>query len=118
MTFDDLHRTLRRLLIEQEPMFEARWQKLTLAQRAALRGIVVEAGDAMLSADVRTRHRLGGASSVQASLGAARSRRPRHARGPGGRYVVMDSLLREWVARKTYSRRRGSRRLRFVEQTR
>ena len=83
-------------------MFEARWQKLTLAQRAALRAIVVEAGEAMLSADVRTRHRLGGASSVQASLAALVRADLVMREGPGGRYVVMDSLLREWVARKTY----------------
>ena len=56
----------------------------------------------MLSADVRTRHRLGGASSVQASLAALVRADLVMREGPGGRYVVMDSLLREWVARKTY----------------
>src|SRR5262245_41025703 len=33
-TLDDLHRALRRLLAEQHTMFEALWQRLTLAQRA------------------------------------------------------------------------------------
>ncbi len=35
---DDLHRTLTRLLDEQHTMFEESWQRLTLAQRAALAG--------------------------------------------------------------------------------
>jgi hypothetical protein len=97
---DDLHGTLRRLLAEQDPIFDAVWQRLTLAQRATLRAVVVEEGRAMLGADVRARHRLGGASSVQAAL-AALQREDVVAR-EGDRYVVVDSLLREWVARKTY----------------
>ena len=51
-------------------MFEAIWQRLTLAQRAVLRAVVLEDGRELLSADVRARHRLGGASSVQAALAA------------------------------------------------
>src|SRR5437870_9975404 len=35
-TLDDLHQALRRLLAEQEPMFEAMWQRLTLPQRGVL----------------------------------------------------------------------------------
>ena len=66
---------LRRLLAEQEMMFEALWQRLTLAQRAVLRAVVLEDGRELLSADVRTRHRLGGASSVQAAPGGADARR-------------------------------------------
>jgi hypothetical protein len=97
---DDLHGTLRRLLAEQDPLFEAVWQRLTLAQRAALRAVVVEDGRAMLGADARERHRLGGASSVQAAL-AALQREDVVAR-EGDRYMVIDSLLREWVARKTF----------------
>ena len=58
-TLDDLHQALRRLLAEQQMMFEAVWQRLTLAQRAVLRAVVLEEGG-LLSADVRTRHRLGG----------------------------------------------------------
>ena len=34
---DDLHATLKRLLGEHETLFEGTWQRLTLAQRAALR---------------------------------------------------------------------------------
>ncbi len=41
---DDLHETLRRLLGEHDAIFEATWQRLTLAQRAALRGAVLEDG--------------------------------------------------------------------------
>ena len=99
-TLDDLHQALRRLLSEQQTMFEALWQRLTLGQRAVLRAVVLEDGARLLSADVRTRHRLGGASSVQASL-AALLRDDVIARD-GDRYVVVDSLLREWIARKTY----------------
>lgn len=100
VTLDDLHQALRRLLSEQQTVFEAQWQRFTLSQRAALRAVVIEAGAGLLSADVRTRHRLGGASSVQAAL-AALLRDDVIAR-EDERYVVTDSLLREWIARKTY----------------
>ena len=69
-TLDDLHQALHRLLAEQETMFEAIWQRLTLAQRAVLRAVVLADGRELLSADVRTRYRLGGTSSVQTALGA------------------------------------------------
>src|SRR5215831_18754679 len=69
-TLDDLHRALKRLLSEQQTMFEAMWERLTLAQRAVLRAVVIEDGRELLSADVRARHRLGGASTVQAALAA------------------------------------------------
>jgi hypothetical protein len=99
-TLDDLHQALRRLLAEQHILFETMWQKLTLPQRATLRAVVFEDGTGLLSADVRTRHRLGGASSVQAALAAlTRDDLIGH---EGERYVVVDSLLREWVARQTF----------------
>jgi len=98
-TLDDLHQALHRLLVEQQTMFEVMWERLTLAQRAVLRAVVLEEGQELLSADVRARQRLGGPSTVQAALNAllrddviARDRR---------RYVVVDSLVREWVARRT-----------------
>jgi uncharacterized protein len=96
---DDLHAALKRLLSEQQMMFEAVWQRLTLAQRAVLRAVVLEQGG-LLSADVRTRHRLGGASTVQAAL-AALVREDLITR-EAERYTVVDSLLREWVARQTF----------------
>ena len=99
-TLDDLHQALRRLLSEQRVIFEALWQRLTLAQRSVLRAVVLDEGRELLSADVRARHRLGGPSTVQAALVAlvrddviSRDRE---------RYVVVDSLLREWVARRTF----------------
>ena len=101
VALDDLHATLRRLLAEQDTLFEAVWQRLTLAQRGVLRAVVIERGAEMLGGDTRTRHRLGGPSSVQASL-AALQRLDLIAREDDGRYVVIDSLMREWVARKTY----------------
>ena len=97
---DDLHLTLTRLLDEQHTMFEESWQRLTLAQRAALRAIVLEDGREMLSADVRTKHRLAGASSVQAALAALVKQDV--VMKDGAAYVVTDSLYREWVARKTF----------------
>ena len=97
---DDLHVTLGRLLAEQEPIFEAIWQRLTLAQRAVLRAAVLQDGRELLSAETRTRYRLGVPSSIQASL-AALTKQDVIARD-GPRYVVVDSLLREWVARRTY----------------
>jgi uncharacterized protein len=98
-TLDDLNAALKRLLAEQQMMFEAVWQRLTLAQRAALRAVVLEQGG-LLSADVRTRHRLGGPSKVQDAL-AALVRQDLVTR-EAERYTVVDSLLREWVARQTF----------------
>ena len=97
---DDLHATLARLLGEQETIFEAIWQRLTLAQRAVLRAVVVQGGRTLLGSDVRARHRLGGPSSIQASLTALVKQDLLIK--DGSRYLVIDSLLREWVARRTY----------------
>ena len=100
ITQEDLHRTLHRLLAQQAPVFEQLWQRLTLVQRAALRAVVLTEGRGLLSADVRARYRLGGTSTVQAAL-AALTRDDVIAREQD-RYTVNDSLLREWVARKTF----------------
>jgi hypothetical protein len=97
---DDLHETLRRLLGEHEILFESIWQRLTLAQRGTLRAAVLEEGRELLSAGVRGRYRLSGASTVQASLAALVREDVLTRDGP--QYVVVDSLLREWVARKTF----------------
>jgi hypothetical protein len=97
---DHLHATLRRLLAEHAVFFEASWQRLTLGQRAVLRALVLEEGMGLLSADVRTRHRLGGASSVQAALAALQ--REDVITRDDDRWVVVDSLMREWVARRTF----------------
>jgi hypothetical protein len=97
---DDLHLTLRRLLAEHETFFEAVWQRLTLSQRATLRAVVVAEGREILGADLRARYRLGGASTVQASLQAL-LREDLIAR-EGDRYIVVDSLMREWIARRTF----------------
>ncbi len=99
-TLDLLHQALGRLLSEQETMFEALWQRLTLPQRAVLRAVVLESGHSVLSEDVRTRHRLGGTSTVQAALNALV--RDDVISREGRRYAVVDSLLREWVARHTF----------------
>jgi hypothetical protein len=61
---------------------------------------VLEEGRELLSGDVRARHRLSGTSTVQASL-AALVREDILAR-EGARYAVVDSLFREWVARRTF----------------
>jgi hypothetical protein len=97
---EDLHETLKRLLGEHEAIFEATWQRLTLPQRATLRAAVIEEGRELLAADVRTRYRLGGSSTVQAAL-TALVREDILAR-EGARYAVVDSLFREWVARHTH----------------
>lgn len=99
-TLNHLHQALSRLLSEQETMFEALWQHLTLGQRAVLRAVVVESGQSVLSEDVRTRHRLGATSTVQAALNALV--RDDLITREGRRYAVIDSLLREWVARHTF----------------
>ena len=96
----DLHATLTRLLAEQDTMFEAIWQRLTLAQRAALRAVVVRRGREMMASDTRALHRLGAPSSIQSSLNALMKQDL--VVKEGSQYVVIDSLLREWVARKTY----------------
>jgi hypothetical protein len=100
VTLEDLHRTLTRLLGEQQMVFEESWERLTLAQRAVLRAVVFENGKEILSADVRNRHRLPGASSVQAALGALVKQDI--VQKEDQRYVVNDSLYREWVARRTF----------------
>jgi uncharacterized protein len=97
---EHLHLTLRRLLAEHAVFFEAAWQRLTLAQRGALRALVLEDGVGLLAAEARSRHRLGGASSVQAALAALQ--REDLVTREGERWVVVDSLMREWIARKTY----------------
>jgi hypothetical protein len=97
---EDLHTTLHRLLAEQDTMFEAVWQRLTLGQRATLRAVVLADGRELLSADLRNLYRLGGASTVQTALQAL-TREDVIAR-EGDRYVVVDSLPREWVARQTF----------------
>ncbi|MEO8680083.1 MAG: hypothetical protein ABI665_13610 [Vicinamibacterales bacterium] len=97
---DDLHATLIRLLGEHRTLFEESWQRLTLAQRAVLRALVLEGGKALLSADVRTRHRLPGPSTVQTSIAALVRQDIVHKEG--ARYVPTDSLYREWVARRTF----------------
>ena len=97
---EHLHATLSRLLNEQETVFEAIWQRLTLAQRGVLRAVVLQGGRELLSADTRGRYRLGGPSSIQTSLAALMKQDLLLKEGP--RYVVVDSLLREWVARKTF----------------
>jgi hypothetical protein len=96
---DDLHLTLGRLLDEQHTVFEEAWQRLTLVQRAVLRAIVLEEGRELLSAGVRQRHRLAAASSVQSALAALV--RQDLVMKDGGRYLVNDSLYREWMARRT-----------------
>jgi len=99
-TLDDLHQALRRLLAEQHTLFEASWQRLTLPQRSVLRAVVLEEGRELLSAEARERHRLGGASTVQYAL-TSLIREDLISR-EGDRYIVVDSLLREWVARRTF----------------
>ena len=99
-TLDDLHQALRRLLAEQHTLFEASWQRLTLPQRSVLRAVVLQDGRELLSAETRERHRLGGASSVQYAL-TSLLREDLISR-EGNRYIVVDSLLREWVARRTF----------------
>jgi hypothetical protein len=97
---DDLHQTLRRLLAENDMFFEAVWQRLTLPQRATLRAVVLAEGREILGADLRARYRLGGASTVQTSLHALL--REDLIGREGDRYVVIDSLMREWIARRTF----------------
>jgi hypothetical protein len=100
VTLADLHATLTRLLGEQHTVFEESWQRLTLPQRAVLRALVLQDGRELMSADVRTRHRLPGASTVQAALAALV--RQDIVMKEGSRYVASDSLYREWVARQTF----------------
>jgi hypothetical protein len=97
---DELHATLRRLLTEYDTFFEQTWQSLTLPQRATLRAAVLEDGRNLLSADARARYRLSGPSTVQAALAALV--RQEILMREGDRHVVVDSLMREWVARTTF----------------
>ena len=89
---------LRRLLAEQQTMFEALWQRLTLTQRAALRAVVLEEGRELLSAEVRSRHRLGGPSSMQTVAGRPAARRSSIA--PRGRPLHGDGFAAPGVDRQ------------------
>jgi hypothetical protein len=100
VTEEDLHHTLKRLLAQNETIFEKLWQRLTIVQRATLRAVVLTDGRALLSNDVRSRYRLGGTSTVQAAL-AALTREDLVMREED-KYLVNDSLFREWIARKTF----------------
>jgi hypothetical protein len=97
---EDLHRTLARLLGEQDTLFETIWQRLTLPQRAALRAVVLQGGRELWSSDTRTRHRLAARSTMQRAISALMAQEL--VLNEGSQYVVVDSLLREWVARKTF----------------
>jgi len=97
---EDLHATLARLLGEQDTVFEAIWQRLTLAQRGVLRAVVLQGGRELLAAETRLRHRLGSTSTIQTSLALLMKQDLLHKEG--SQFVVVDSLLREWVARKTF----------------
>jgi hypothetical protein len=97
---EHLHDTLARLLAEQDTVFEAIWQRLTLTQRSVLRAVVLEGGSRIMSADARLRHRLGSTSTIQTSLNLLMKQDLVHKED--GQFVVVDSLLREWVARTTY----------------
>jgi hypothetical protein len=99
-SLESLHSTLTRLLAEQDTLFEAIWQRLTMAQRAVLRAVVLQSGRELLSADTRARYRLGGPSSIQGSLAALVKQDL--LMKEASRYLVLDSLLREWIARKTF----------------
>lgn len=97
---EDLHTTLTRMMRQQATVFEEQWQRLTLAQRGVLRALVLEQGQELLSAGVRQRHRLAGASSVQSSIAALV--REDIVMRDGPRYMLTDSLYREWIARRTF----------------
>ena len=97
---EDLHQTLSRLLGEQSAVFEESWQRLTLGQRAVLRALVLEGGRELMSEGVRVRYRLPSASSVQSALAALVKQDI--VMKVDARYIVSDSLYREWVARKTF----------------
>lgn len=97
---EDLHTTLTRMMRQQATVLEEQWQRLTLAQRGVLRALVLEQGLELLSAGVRQRHRLASASSVQSSLAALV--REDIVMRDGPRYMLTDSLYREWIARRTF----------------
>lgn len=99
-SLEDLHTTLTRMLRQHGLVYEEQWQRLTLAQRSVLRALVLEHGLELLSASVRQRHRLAGASSVQSSLAALV--REDIVMRDGPRYLLTDSLYREWIARRTF----------------
>ena len=81
-------------------MFEESWQRLTLAQRAVLRAIVLESGRELLSADVRIAPPP--ARRLERAVGAGGAGAPGRRDERQGRYVVNDSLYREWLARRTF----------------
>ena len=99
-TLDDLHQALRRLLAEQQTMFEALWQRLTLrSARCCARWCSRTAASCCPPTCA--------SGIASAARPRSRPRSPRccatmSSRATTERYVVVDSLLREWVARKTF----------------
>ena len=82
-------------------MFEATWQRLTLSQRGVLRAVVLEEGTRAAVGGRRV-NAIGSAAPRACSTRSARSCATMSSAATAGRYVVVDSLMREWVARRTF----------------
>ena len=84
------------LVAKQETYFESQWQSLTNSQRGLLLTVAKQGSGKLLSADVRTRWRLGSASTVQRALEALQAKDildfyEKH-------YFFLDPLFGRWVA--------------------
>ena len=77
----------------------ASWQRLTLAQRAVLRAVVLEDGRDCCRPTCATATGSAGRPRSRPRSPALVQRGPR-ARDGHARYVVVDSLMREWIARR------------------
>ena len=100
-TLEDLHQALRRLLTEQQMMFEA---TLAAPDAGAARACCARSCSKKDASSCRP------TSARAIAWAAVDASRPRSAAlvrddvvaREGERYVVVDSLLREWVARRTH----------------
>ena len=108
---EDLHATLRRLLAEQDMLFEAVWQRLTLAQRGVLRAVVLE----RRRGAARRRHARAPSPRRRVQRAGVRSRRcsattSLRAKTTAATSVVDRCCASGWRGRRTDAARCGLRR--------
>ncbi|HXV58796.1 MAG TPA: ATP-binding protein [Gaiellaceae bacterium] len=94
---DLVERALDDLLEAESARYVAVWDRLPANQRALLLSLAREAGR-IYSEGYRRRHKLGPASTVQASL-VALERLDLVEAQPGGGYALADIFLRRWLRR-------------------
>ena len=98
LTTDVVDQALERVLQQEDAAYTQIWTSLTLQQKRALKAVILEAGETLLSSRVSHRHKVPTAS-MQRALAALDSRaliRAATERG-SARYRLEDPLLGHWL---------------------